>query len=891
MNFLKSVLMLAKVSQIPCFWNRSRFCAFATFLFFGSLLEAAGEASVDQNLKWTVRDFMLPTLAEERAVLSEQKKLWAWDALDGALQLGLLGIADRLLIELGKEPMEPAQQQRLLNVRLRVALVRGDLEQLKKIKARFLEEGLEPTPFLEGLLAYSTGDFITAQASLRRVTSLDAGEEEAAWMALLEALLAQAMEGGESGREAFSRAMEMAPNDFLREQFELIRLRQNILEGGIGPDGISALRESVRSMSGERAGFEAARLLAIALAQSGNSSASIELIGSHLAMPGIREYGLRSDFLLLLAVVSGPASARGRLALEQLITEAGDAAHLGVAFSLYSTSLLGAAQIDSFLSALDGWISQTPTHPLIDRMLLEKAILLLESGQLDTASSSALRLVEQFPGSPYRANAIRTLAQIAWRRDPPAYRTAADYLNQLRMMNEAGLQGIRVSLLMADCFFLNGDYRRAAEVYGSVVALAPPEFSDQAVYQRILAEIGAGRFEEAAAVLDSAYEIGRYDENSLWKAEWNLVDAIRKKGRLESAYTRVEQRLASSAVGAVTSSLSLRMKWLSARLNVELGRPEAALQRVEQALASMDALQLESESRAALESHLLLVGGEAAYLLNDETAAGAFFSTLRAEFPESGPNLLSYLIESRQQSGEDNLVSAQQSLIALVDRFPGSEYAPIALWEAALNAQQRGLASNFQEAITILERLISAYPEHGLVFYARLKQGDLARMLNDFPTALALYEALLAKFPSHPEIYRAQMNRADCLMAMGSADPTRYDAAAVIYEQTFLLRNAPYPIRMEAGFKWAQALQQQGEEGGKERVLWILCQKFCFDDSMQVEEGENSGNYWLSRAFLELAELQEAEAKLASAILLYETMIRLKLPGYRLASNRLRSLG
>jgi hypothetical protein len=58
-----------------------------------------------------------------------------------------------------------------------------------------------------------------------------------------------------------------------------------------------------------------------------------------------------------------------------------------------------------------------------------------------------------------------------------------------------------------------------------------------------------------------------------------------------------------------------------------------------------------------------------------------------------------------------------------------------------------------------------------------------------------------------------------------------------------------------------------------------------------VEEGENSGNYWLSRAFLELAELQEAEAKLASAILLYETMIRLKLPGYRLASNRLRSLG
>lgn len=833
---------------------------------------------------------LTPSLNEDRDMVEQMERLWMWESLDSALQFGLLGIAEQMTGAIGQSELDLNERERLLNVQLRIALIQGDSSKAEAILSRLGDEQLTPDPLLEGLLAYSLGNMGLAEAALRAAENQVGDAEQRAWVTLLDALLLQASEGGAAAREAFGMALDAAPTPYLREQFELIRLRRTLLEGGMGPDGISALRESVRSMAGERAGFEAARLLAIGLSQSGNTSAAIEVLGSHLAMPDIREFGLRSDFLLLLAVISGPGSARGRLALEQLIGEAENSANVALAFSLYATHLMTAGQGELFLAALDEWIAMSPVHPLIDRLLLEKAFVLLQRDQLEAAGASAQRLIEQFPNSIYRANALRALAQVAWRRSPPAYRTAADYLNQLRLTIRPDASTARVSMLMADCFFLNGDYRRAAEVYSSVLTLNPVEFRDQANFQRILSEIGAGRFEEAASILDAAYESDLYDENTLWKAEWNLVDAMRKRGQLEAAFSRVEKRLDPATYGAVVQSLALRMEWLGARLNVDLGYADAGLRRVEKALAQLPQASLPAELKSALESNLLLVGGEAAYLLNDDQTAAVYFGRLRETFPDSGPDILSYLIESRQQSAEDNLVSAQQSLIALVDRFPASEYAPIALWEAALNAQQRGQTSNFQEAITILERLITAYPENGLVFYARLKQGDLARVLNDFPTALALYEDLLSKFANHPEIVRAHMNRADCLMAMGSADPARYDSAAVTYERTFLLRDVPHAVRVEAGYKWAQSLERTGEEGGKERVLWMLCQKFCFDDSRVSEVGEGSGDYWLSRSLLELAEIQESKAMLASARRLYETMVRMKLPGSLLAASRLRAL-
>jgi tetratricopeptide (TPR) repeat protein len=294
---------------------------------------------------------------------------------------------------------------------------------------------------------------------------------------------------------------------------------------------------------------------------------------------------------------------------------------------------------------------------------------------------------------------------------------------------------------------------------------------------------------------------------------------------------------------------------------------------------------------AEVESHLLLLKGEAEITSGQKPSGLATFATLREKFPRSGQAILSYLVESRSDSDADNLVSAQQSLVALVDRFPASEYAPIALWEAALNAEQRGLNIHLQEAITILERLVTEYPAHELVYYARLKQGDLARRLNDFPTALLLYERILSQFPDHPQRFRAEISRADCLMALGSEDPARFDMAAVVYERNCLLPTAPLPVRMEAGFKWAHSLVQQGDKAGAEAVYWLLYERFLLDGDLgQAVLHDEAGRYWAARVLLELAALQAERGAIAAARQIYEIHLQMNLPGAALAQSRLDAL-
>jgi TolA-binding protein len=563
---------------------------------------------------------------------------------------------------------------------------------------------------------------------------------------------------------------------------------------------------------------------------------------------------------------------------------------------MVAQSITSDAERAGFLGDLQSWLEGDPPHPLSDRLLAYQAYFLSLDGDFAAAEASARSLIERYPTSPYVSNALRMLAYTSWNQTPPRYRTAADFLNQLRQRFPNTADSIEAGILIADCYFLNGDYASASNAYGSMLMDAPADLAPGIFYQRILAEIAGGRPNTAAQLIDEGRVDGRLDKDAIWKAEWNLLDYLRREEMTDQAYQRIESVLADLAAdtAAISPDLSLRFQWLEARLTLEAGPPLEAIGKSAALLAEIAAGDYDSLDNALLdevESHLLLLKGEAEMAAGQKAAGLSTFADLRAAHPDSGPTILSYLVESRSESDADNLVNAQQSLIALVDRFPDSEYAPIALWEAALNAEQRGLNIHLQESIGILERLVTSYPDHELGYYARLKQGDLARQLNDFPTALLLYERLLALFPSHPEKYRAELSRADCLMAIGSENPARYDQAAVIYERNCLLPAVPLPIRVEAGFKWAHTLRQQGDIEGAEAVYWLLFERFIQDqDLSEAILQEDAGRYWLARSLLELATLQTEKGEVASARRLYQTLLRMNLPGSALARTRLEAL-
>jgi len=848
----------------------------------------AADDSTEQNLS------LYPDIDIESDQMAQIRRNWDLDSISFALGSGFYDVAWSLSERLLNEDLGQDERESVLEYQFQIALTMGDLLEAQTIHTRMLEEEMVPDPLMSAFLAYFTGNSEEAAALLQDLEESELSSENRAWKELFEALLLSDIGDTEAANTGFLLAERLAPTALLRDHFEIIRLRKELSAGSSDDEVISALRESVRSMEGERGGFEAARLLATALNRRGFDLEAIEILSAQLAMPGLTESGLRPDFLLLLGMIAGPDSPRGRLALQQLISEGQGGEIQSLALALLAASTSSADEKEAFLLDLATWLTAIPTHPLADRLLAYQAFLQQSDNAFLEAESSASLLLERYPTSPFISTALRILAYTSWNQTPPRFRTAAEYLNRLREQLSEAEEILQTGILIADCYFLNGDYSSASEGYGAVLKDATPHLAQGIFFQQVLSELKTGNAEAAAAHIDAAYSDARIILSSIWKAEWNLIDFLRREGRITEAFARIENVMGGSDSENIQPELSLRMRYISARLSLESAYPEEALLQARTLIEELDGNQfsaLPGELLQSVESHLLLLIGESYYAEGQKSEGIGTFLQLREKFPQSGPAILSYLVESRAESGEDNLVSAQRSLIDLVDRFPESEYAPIALWEAALNAEQRGLNSHLQEAIRILEDLVIAYPEHGLVYFARLKQGDLARRLNDFPTALLLYERLLSIYPGHPERFRAEISRGDCLMALGSEDPSRLDVAAIIYQRNCLLSSAPLSIRLEAGFKWANALLQQDDFQGSDAVYLQLYERFILDPDMnQHILTEEAGRYWMARVLLQMGNQQSEKGETAAAVTLYQTLISLDLPGSALAQARLDAL-
>ena len=860
---------------------------------FLSLLCAPGLAAQTGNPSDAV---LVPEEDPASRMELELRNKWALEGITTAIRCGFLDVAETLssrLLETGN--LTDAQFRQLYNSRLHIALVMGDMDAAGEALAQIRERGLAADPLLEAYYDFFSGE---PQTAARILSSLDRETLQAdrqAWARVLDALILTRNGQTEEANEAFLMAERLAPTALLRDQLEIIRYREELASGAYDEGTISALRESVRSMRGERGGFEAARLLAIALYRAGETNAAIEVLSTHLAMPGLRENNLRPEFLLLLGNIAGPDSQRGRLALEQIVSEQADPQLQSIALTLLAQSVSTDAERTAFLDNVRSWLERIPPHPLSDRLLAYQAYFLARNQSFDRAEARAQELLERFPTSSFIPSALRLLAFTSWNQAPPRYRTAADYLNRLRQRIPASPEAFEAGVLIADCYFLNGDYANASNAYGAMLMEAGPEQAPSIFFQRVLSEIRAERPNIAAELIDAAREDPRLDQEVLWKADWNLLDYLRRNGRTPEAFQRIRKILGqpSPEEPVLPPDMELRFRWLEARLMLEAGSADEAVDMATALLDEVDAgeLPVSRGEWSQVESHLLLLLGEAQLTAGLKADGLATFSILREKYPRTGQSILSYLVESRVESDEDNLVSAQQSLVALADRFPNSEYAPIALWEAALNAEQRGLNIHLQEAITILERLVTEYPSHDLVYYARIKQGDLARRLNDFPTALLLYERVLSQFPNHPQRYRAELSRADCLMALGSEDPARFDMAAVIYERNCILPTAPLAVRVESGFKWAHALNQEGDPDGSEAVLWLLYERFVLDEDLgQSVIHDDAGRYWVARVLIELGNVQVAKGDIASARQVFDTHQQMNLPGAALVQARLDSL-
>lgn len=711
------------------------------------------------------------------------------------------------------------------------------------------------------------------------------------WLSLLKGLEAALDGDNGAAQAAFEKAADLAETDALRWHFESLVLSQEMLSGTSDELMLPELRARLSALQGEAAAFPFAREYAVLLYRLGRIEDAVAVIDRQLADTDAGYASRQREQLRLLkTLIIGSDSATGRAALKELIRDGESRDTMGIALQLLARA---PGMDEDFFEFLNVMISQTERHPLVGQMYYFRSQLALEfpddPEMVALAERDAQTLLEQFPGLSSITNVYRLLAYAALNREPPQYRTAADFLTQLRDQASDPGDLVYLNRLIGDCYFMNGDFANAVDFYTVARNRQLATGQDVDLFMRlVLAQVRSGALDAATELLDEADFTGEVSLRDRWRAEWNVAQALQAEGAMESALGRVRRLLEESSAAMAEDPLNIRLRWLEAHLSLEAGQTAGLVERIAQLLERLGTLAEDTLDEAEfrlLLTEIRLLRGNALMRLGDVDEGIAELKALREAFAETAAAQRSYLIEAAHHGEEGAFESAQNTLTQLVERHPDSPLAPQALYEAALYCERRGVEL-YPEAIVLYNNLAEQYPEDSLDYHARLKQGNLLRTMNDFAGAQIVYENLINQYPTHRLRYLAELSRADCLLALAGNEPGPLAETATQLERLLDLPNLPPDFQAEVSHKWAFALSKAGADGRAKAVLSLSVSSLLLDSGSAVTLG-GAGRYWIARSLLRLGEILERDAAAEEAKEVYQKIIDYNLPGGTLARVRL----
>lgn len=762
----------------------------------------------------------------------------------------------------------------------------GDVAAAEKELAAY--DGPKDSPYRlrAGLVAANARRTAAAKAEAAEVNFEDLPAGDRGWWHFLQAQIADQDGDITRANAQFEAAVQAAVAEPQRARFSLGQA-QTILRGGAPTEqDLAAWRGNLERFAGQRLGFDSARYYAAGLARLNRAAEAIAVLERQLALVPPTERNIADQMRLLMGLIAGEASPVARRAFRELVRD-------GLRPETQRTALYAlargtrdtAAERQQLRRDLTELITAPRPHPIIEDLLLVRAVTALADRDFNPAEEDARQLLDRYPGSPLKAAALGVRLAVAW--EAQLFRAAADLSSQLRAIVPPGAERSKLGVLQAEAFFRAKDYTSAADAYEAAMREAPQVVpTGGLIFQRVLADVRADRLGEAAALLDEMAANPVFDAESRWQAEWNLVREMHARGRTADAVARVERLMAGAAAVVVPDELRVRLLWLRAKLSFDSGLFEAAATQADDLLARLPAAQIAAALKDEVSGTGLLLKAQALLELGRDAEGGALLERLRAEHKDAKVAAYSYIVQAARQARRGELATAQKTLVDMVDANPRSDYAPFALFETALYAERQGLDSNLRYAYERLEDLVRKYPGDELVFHARLKQGDLLRKLNDFGAARLLYEDLINNRGQHPDVLLAHLALAATLFAQGANNPGNYEAAAAIYERLRDLPSAPVDLRVEAGYLWGYAQTRRGQRESALAIYWSVVDAFLLEATKAAALGP-TGRYWISRTLLELGRVLEESGRLDEAQRAYQLVIDHNLGGVAQARAKL----
>ncbi len=840
-------------------------------------------------------DAIIPLIseAEAEAFEGDQWRTWERAAADSALRTGLgniaIGFYDRLLE--GVDVADGETHEMELN-RITAFISLGRLEEAKAALEEYNGKRASRYHLRRALVGYFLGEEKEAKAALELVDGQALLREERAWHLLIRGLLQRRTLEGEEGEALLELARQAAVSTEQRAQIALIIFRTLLLESRrISPDQLKLLRGEMdfQILEGNRAGYQFAKQYAVALNAAGRPEEAVESIRETLPLILEADYDLRDELLLLQGILSGRATEGGRDAFRRLLS-AGVTTELRLhALHALVSSATTSEDIEAFLTYTNELPLAGLPGVLKDQVLYSRAQLLYRIMEYEASDNECQTLLAENPDAELKQSTLRLLVLIAFQRQ--RFRTAAGFLIQLGELVGTDGERNRIQLLVADCFFLAEDYRNAADSYG--VAMEQDQ-SDRGVvlFQWILSEIKAGNYKKAIEHIGALKEDDSVDPVQKWRALWNLLSAMQRVGEESEAYQLLSEWLTRESKEVLPVSLWVRLLWLRCQLTLKTGRYDmtpAVAGEVYRALSEAKG-QLDMGLGIEITSLTQVMESQALVFSGREEEGMELLEAVRRDFPNTRAAVQSIFAEARYFASQNLMVDAQQRLIQLADTYPDSELAPVALYEAALHALTRGTDSTMREASLVFERMAAHYPEHPLVFYGRLNQGNLLRSFNDFGGAEQVFEQLLIAFPGHKDSAVVLMAQAECILAQTDTSQVRIDQAIGKFERLAELPDLPIDLRVEAAWKWAFAYQRRNNPERVIQIYWLTINQFLIEEDHARGLGP-TGRYWMSRIVISLGEALEDRGDLESARRVYALIEERGLPFQNLAQGKLARMG
>ncbi len=827
-------------------------------------------------------------------------------AARSALALGYPSVAAALDEELLAAADTPAADHNGLVLDLVSArLNEGRLAEAEQALQRFTDRPDSAYRLRAGLIAVRSKRLDPARAAVAAIRPEELPAGDRGWFYFLQGALADATGDFARARDAYQQAGDAAGSDLQRAQFTLARELARLRAGGVSEPDAAALRQNADRFQGRSEGYGFARQYAVAWAALGHTGEAVAYLQKQLQALPAAERAISDSFRLELGLIAGARDGVGRNALESLLADADNQDYQQVALQLLANAAGDETARAEFRGQLDRLINSPVRHPILEDLLQFRAQLGLVEKNYAGAEADATQLLQRFPGSQLKPDALTVLTGVAWEKHN--YRTAAARAAEAHAALPAGDLRSRLGVLAAEADFRHGDFQNAVAAYEEALKEPPPDVAaGNLMFQLVLSEISAGRLPDAGRRIDDLARDPRFDTVNRWQAEWNLARAMQAAGQTEAALARVDRLLQETGpASAELDGLRIRLGWLQVQLNFEAGKYERTI-LLAQALPDPVAAPAETGSPLGRQvaAGTRLLQARANFKLKRPEQAVALLKQLREDFTPadsaaSPPDAVvySYVAEADYQAGEGRLVDAQILLIKLADTFKGHPYAPYALYLAAGDAERRGLDKTYKDAYDILGRLVTDYPQSDLVFYARLKQGDLQRRMNDFGGALQTYKFLTDNFAQHADVLTAELALADCHRALMSSDSSHYESALSILERLQDLKPPPAPapvdLYVEACYKLGDLLAAHGTPetlADAQKVWWTLVTGLLLDETQAARLGP-TGRSWMARTLLHFGDSLVQQNRLGEAGDAYRLLLAKQLPSDSVARAKLAAVG